>query len=326
MPRYDRDTYDFDRPRARNRRKPLRLPGMWWFVAGIPISLLALSFLAPGRHTGVIMVAVVMMLGLLAFAVGQVWLLVLAAIGDSLQLLLCLFVPFYILYFTVSNLEWTWRPACVSLLGFLLDLLSLGAIELHGAIADWRGPEQAEQAPPGAVPPKPDARNGPSVAATRPFDVDPNAKAAGKTVYLSALTPFAYKAGPWRLGIGVKGEDEKAPLEFQNQVYKHGISMHPPQKDQGTCRVSFVPGKEFKHLKGWVGIGDYTIGPRGAVVFAATGDGRKLWESEPLARNKASIGFDIDVTGVEVLTLVTGLHDGDYTYCNAIWLDPWLER
>jgi alpha-glucosidase len=101
--------------------------------------------------------------------------------------------------------------------------------------------------------------------------------------------------------------------------------MHSPQKGR-ACRVSFAPGKEFRRLTGEVGIGDYTFVPQGAVVFAAPGDGRKLWESEPLARNNTSIAFEIDVTGVEVLTLETGLHDGDQTFCHAIWLDPMLER
>jgi hypothetical protein len=162
--------------------------------------------------------------------------------------------------------------------------------------------------------------------ANRPFDVDPNAKAAGPTVYLAALTPFNYEAGPWHLGIGAKGFDGTSPLVVQNKTYEYGISMHPPQKADGACRVSFVPGKEFKRFKGWVGIGDYTIEPQGSVVFTVYGDGKKLWESSGLNKSGSTTGFDIDVTGVGVLTLETRMKDGDYSFCGAIWLDPWLER
>lgn len=159
--------------------------------------------------------------------------------------------------------------------------------------------------------------------AARPFAVDPQAKAAGKTLYLAVRTPFAYQTGPWRLGIGEKGDDGKRPIVLQKKEYKYGVSMHPPRTD--ACRVSFAPGKEFTRFKGSAGIGD-GMNPFGTTVFAVYGDGRKLWESDGVNKSGAAGAFDINVTGVEVLTLETRIKDGSYTGAHAVWLDPWLER
>jgi hypothetical protein len=236
-----------------------------------------------------------------------------------------MFVPFYILFFIVHNLEGTWRPVGLYFFGLFIILLCVVTAELHGDFTDGRGPEPVEQAPPAASPPKPDAPNAPSANAARPFDVDPKAKAAGKTVYLSVFTPFEYKAGPWGLGMGVMGEDGKSPLVFQRKLYKYGISMHPPMG--GACRVSFAPGKEFKLFRGRVAITDCPDAPRGAVVFAVYGDGRKLWESAPVGKDAAAaLEFNVDVSGADVLTLESRMHSGHYGYVHATWLDPWLER
>jgi serine/threonine protein kinase len=178
---------------------------------------------------------------------------------------------------------------------------------------DRGGPQQ-----PNTPPPQGSSSN-------RPFDVDPKAKPAGKTVHLSELTPFDYIPGAWGLGIGVKGEDGKSPLVYLKNEVKYGISMHPPIA--GPCRVSFVSGRQFKRFRGWVGITDYPSEPMGAVVFAVSGDGRNLWESAPVGKGGAAgLEFNVDVSGAEVLTLETRMHSGHYGFVHATWIDPWLER
>lgn len=174
--------------------------------------------------------------------------------------------------------------------------------------------------PPPPAPPLPDF-----VSPTPPFAVDPQAKAAGPTLYLAVLTPFAYQAGPWKLGVGGRG-DNGGPIVVQKRAYRYGISMHPPEAANGACQVSFAPGGEFKRFKGWVGIADYVADPWGPVGFAVYGDSRKLWESADVSKAGAAAGFDIAVTGVQVLTLETRVRGGSYQMANAVWLDPWLER
>ena len=187
-------------------------------------------------------------------------------------------------------------------------------------------------APPVEPPTLPVAPKAPEPKATdptataRPFTIDPQAKAAGKTVYLTQLTPFGYQTGPWKLGIGAKGDDGISPIVVQKGEYKYGVSMHPPQTGNGACRVSFVPGGEFMRFRGWAGIGDYELDPWGSVIFAVYGDGRKLWESVGIKKAGTAVEFNVDVTSVGVLTLETWMKDGNHHAANAVWLDPWLER
>jgi len=161
----------------------------------------------------------------------------------------------------------------------------------------------------------------------RPFDVDPQAKAAGQSIYLAFLTPFEFfTQGPWQLGVGKKGGDERGPIMVKNTQYKYGISLVPPDLGLERTRVSFAPGREFKRFKGWAGISDTPVPPSGTIVFKVYGDERKLWESQGITQSGTMIRFDIDITDVAVLTLQTYLTQGNCGYCHATWFDPWLER
>lgn len=345
--KYEVDDDDFDREAPRRKRKgEFRLPGMWWFVAGIPLSIMALSFLARGSGAGAVMVMLAMALGILVAIAGYLWLLFIVVSDSPGQLLLCLFIPFYSLFYIVSNLDETKRPALMYLIGLLVIALSIGASGIHEKAIQAR--EQAEKAEkakqekqdnpgtpqPGGGQPKNDPpKIGPGkkddapkldpASLDAPYNVDPKAQAAGDKIFLIALEPFAYKAGPWKLGLGGKGPDGKEPIEFDKKRYPSAISMHPPQT--GVCRVSFVPGKEFKRFKGWAAVSAGAV-PWGTFVCAVWGDEKKLWESEGMMKSGSSAGFDIDITGVKVLVLETRMKSGSYTDAHAVWLDPWLER
>ena len=365
---YDHDD-DFDRPRLRRRRTSSdgglahALPYVMWGTLAAGVLLLGLAFVIPAIAMIVSVLAI--FLGLTCAAVGSVWLLIVVASDDIGKLLLCLFIPFYSLFYILSNFEETKRPFILYLLGILLIVGSV-VVSSAGLEADRRARERevaernAEQkpVPPKVDPPKPappkvetpvekppiveppimepmdtDPLKPPPIkpepikpdpaTAAQPFAVDPVAKAAGKTVYLSVLTPFAYKAGPWKLGIGVKGEDGKTPITFNKKDYKYALSMHPPRKES-SCLVSFVPGGEFTKFRGWAGIADGGS-PFGPTVFAVYGDGVKLWESKPIDK-VAFEGFDVNVKGVKVLTLETRVTGFSNHGCHAVWFDPWFER
>jgi hypothetical protein len=140
------------------------------------------------------------------------------------------------------------------------------------------------------------------------------------------LQPFAYEGGPWPYAVGLTGSKAEAPIKVQSQEYKYGISAFPPNSTVASCRVSFAPGAEFRRLKGRGALNDYASNPWGKIAFTVWGDGKKLWESEPLDKSGSATGFDIDVTGVKVLTLETRVKAGSHLHAHAVWLDPWLER
>jgi hypothetical protein len=163
-----------------------------------------------------------------------------------------------------------------------------------------------------------------SPVAYRPFDVDPVAKQAGKSVYLSQFTPFGFEAGPWQFGVGTGGDFRQLPITVQNKQYPHGLSMHPPQAP-GACRVYYAIGGEFKRLKGWVGINEGGD-PLGHLQFVVWGDGRLVWWSGEFTRCNEAAVLDANVSGVKTLTLETRVVRGQYNNANCVWLDPWLER
>jgi hypothetical protein len=182
-------------------------------------------------------------------------------------------------------------------------------------------PPQFNQPPfnpprPNPAMPLPAPGPGPATNPKRPFDVDPQAKAAGQTVYLSVFTPFDPQNG-FTTDLG--------PLTLQGRPIKYGIRMHPALK--GSCGASYAPGQQFKKFKGWAGLGDWDPNPRGAVIFTVSGDGRRLWDSPPIAAAGSVVKFDIDVSNVDVLTLATRFQvEGTYSHAEAAWFDSWLER
>jgi NPCBM/NEW2 domain len=177
---------------------------------------------------------------------------------------------------------------------------------------------------PSPEPPRPVAQA--PAGPRRPFDTDPVAKSAGRRLYVVALTPFDYQPGPWRYATGATGSDAEHPIKVQNRAFPYGISACPPDSLKESCRVSFVPSGEFRRLRGGCALNDYASPPWGKISFSVWGDGKKRWESAPLGSEARSAVFDVDVSGVKVLTLETRVVEGSHLHGHAVWLDPWLER
>jgi hypothetical protein len=138
-PRDDYEDED-DRPRRRRRPKPRRIRlksesgegifsegifGMEIFsVVIIGLALLAVPLLAlcfvPGF--GVLFILLAGGLGSLMAIGGGVWLLIVAFSEDSTTGFLCLFVPFYMFYFVLTEFETCRRPFLVYGLGMFLLL------------------------------------------------------------------------------------------------------------------------------------------------------------------------------------------------------------
>lgn len=222
-------------------------------------------------------------------------------------------------------------------------MIVLGLATMIGAVAfDRRGlPPPDRPAPPAQLPPTPPKatplpeRPSPEpprpvaqqpAGPNQPFDIDPLAKSAGRRIYVVALTPFDYQPGPWRYAVGATGSAAEHPIKVQERLFPYGISACPPDSLKESCRVSFVPGGEFRRLRGGCGLNDYFAEPWGRIAFSVWGDGKKLWESAPLGSGTRSAVFDVDVSKVKVLTLETKVVEGSHLHGHAVWLDPWLER
>jgi hypothetical protein len=65
------------------------------------------------------------MLAWLVVAAGRIWFLTIAFSEDSTTGMLCMIVPFYSLYYFITNLEETWKPVVTEFVGGVLVMLAM---------------------------------------------------------------------------------------------------------------------------------------------------------------------------------------------------------
>lgn len=133
---------------------------------------------------------------------------------------------------------------------------------------------------------------------------------AGKRVSpvpLSALETLAVHPGPW-------------PVGFWGPQW---LSMHPPRRGQASAR--FRLGRRHERFYSEVRLGrpGEKPEPRSSTTFAAYGDGKLLWKSEPLRIGGKTDKCSVSVKGVDVLELRTTC-SGDEYGAHACWQWPLL--
>ena len=111
----------------------------------------------------------------------------------------------------------------------------------------------------------------------------------------------------------------ESPLLDCGKVYATGLFAHSPS------RYVYQLGRKWKTLRGEAGLHTAFQGQAWGVVFLVKADGKEVFRS-PAIRGAERPGYDIDLTGVEILELrveTSGANNG----CNwALWLDPTLFR
>lgn len=161
-------------------------------------------------------------------------------------------------------------------------------------------------------------------AAERPFPIDPRLEQGSGPVDLVDLTPFGIVRGPWPFGQGTHGENGERPIVVKGEAYPRGLSLHPSGHNQPT-HVSFALGRVGRRLTGLVALSDDPSESLSPVTFAIFGDGKELWRSPPMLRRDGLWQFDIEISTVNVLTLVTNCPGINYA-AHAVWLDPVIAR
>lgn len=159
----------------------------------------------------------------------------------------------------------------------------------------------------------------------RPPEIDPQFREGSGPVSLVDLTPFGVAAGPWPFGRGTHGQFGERRIVVGGTTYERGLSLHPKGWTEPPTHVSYVLGRLGNNLTGKVALGDEPGESFSPVTFAVYGDGRELWRSPDVLRRTGAVSFDIDVRGVDVLTLVTRC-SGDNYAAHAVWLDPVVTR
>lgn len=105
-------------------------------------------------------------------------------------------------------------------------------------------------------------------------------------------------------------------LQVDGKFYESGLYAHAPAKHTLDLAGS------WKRLRGGYGLQE---GHDGSVVFVVRGDGKELLRS-PLIKDRRLHDFDVDLSGIGSLELIT--EDGGDGAANdwGVWIDPRLER
>ena len=86
------------------------------------------------------------------------------------------------------------------------------------------------------------------------------------------------------------------PLSIAGKTFTHGVATHA-----NSLIILHLNGGT-RRFRAFVGVDD-NIGKLASVRFAVIGDGRELWKSEIRKKGDAALPIDIDVSGVNYLTL-----------------------
>ncbi|MEV0783805.1 glycoside hydrolase family 97 catalytic domain-containing protein [Streptomyces sp. NPDC050423] len=139
--------------------------------------------------------------------------------------------------------------------------------------------------------------------------------------YVSDL-PFSAQSNGWGpverdTSNGESSKGDGGPLRIGDRTYDKGLGAHAPSE------VTVDLGGIYDRFSADVGI-DEEKPDKGSAVFEVIGDGKVLGTSEVMGPNDAAHVFDIDVTGVQRLTLrVTDGGDGNDSD-HADWADARL--
>jgi alpha-galactosidase len=129
------------------------------------------------------------------------------------------------------------------------------------------------------------------------------------------------KIGPWPFGKNGDTGEGKA-ISVDGEKSPRGLGMHPPER--AFAAVRYQLDKKAAVFKGAVGLNDTRFVVLGSGMFEVYGDGKRLWQSGQMNRDKhGPEAFSIDVTGVSELELRV-VADNSNQGLHAVWLEPRL--
>jgi hypothetical protein len=186
-------------------------------------------------------------------------------------------------------------------------------------ILEKPGDATTPAAPP-ATPPAGGPLTKPADSSKPPFKVDPKLTGEWSEVYLSDMTEFDVKMGPWKFGKnGVLGDPGNKAIAIGAKKYPKGLSMHPAQS--GAVRVRYALGKKAAKFVASVALNEYPTPAQGQVTFEVLGDNKVLWTSKPIQNRGDIQECKVDVSTVSILELRVTV-SGSYWNAHAVWLDP----
>jgi hypothetical protein len=182
-------------------------------------------------------------------------------------------------------------------------------------------PPPAAAGPAAPAPPGNGGGPGAPPAEQPPFAVDPQLAGDWSKVYLTDMTPFDVKNGPWELGRGNLGNPTHDPIVLRGTPSPHGLGTHPPWG--GHAAAKYVLGRRANTFRASVGLQDRPPNEPAPspITFLVFGDGRLLWQSRVVSTRGVSEDCSVDVRGVNVLELRTDAKASSFG-SHAVWFEP----
>jgi len=144
----------------------------------------------------------------------------------------------------------------------------------------------------------------------------------GRIAYLSDLrpvkveqTPFFGRVIPFRLDRSLEG----GTLQLSDGTYSKGIAVH------SRCVLQYDIKGDFARFQSKLGFED-PQGKLGNVAARVLGDGKVLYENSETRGDQKPAAIDLDVTGLQSLTLEIDFGKGQDVAARVIWANARLLR
>jgi hypothetical protein len=103
-------------------------------------------------------------------------------------------------------------------------------------------------------------------------------------------------------------------ITLRGSTYTSGIGTH------AASTITYSLGGNYKNFLTDIGVDDEVNGSTGSVIFQVLGDGKVLYDSGVLTNNSPIVSLNINLTGVQTLTLVaTNGVAGSIDFDHADW-------
>jgi alpha-galactosidase len=144
---------------------------------------------------------------------------------------------------------------------------------------------------------------------------------AGRTSHAETVLLSSLDLSKATQGFGSPQADKSVdqhPITIAGQKFDHGFGTH----SIGALSVNLKGGSTKFHAV--AGIDDETKG-KGSVEFSVYADGKRLWTSGIIKGGQPGKIVDLDITGVQHLTLHVGDAGDGYAFDHAVWADASFE-
>ena len=138
-----------------------------------------------------------------------------------------------------------------------------------------------------------------------------------RVVYLSDIEPVGQDVrgllhAPWPVRRDASATNN--PIRLDGRTFGKGLGVH------ARAQLVYALDGGFERFCATVGIDD-AVRPRGNVVFRVLGDGRVFFDSGPVTGREPARDLNIEVTGVNELTLLVDYGEGMDLADHADWAD-----